>query len=540
MPNPNTLSLQRVADIIINVAPAAAPRATFNQILIVGKSGHIPQSMRIMQVDQNFAVEMTAQGFQTTDPEYIAMQVYFNQTPAPSSGFVGCQDPTALQVEIVDADNAGHGYAPGDIVGITQAGASGGQIAILTVLSGALSMAGYQQNDVLTLAGGTGGTIKVLTVDGSGNILTFSILTAGSGYSISTNNVTTDSPAHGTGAKFDISAVLNGVAATIQNYIPGTGYIVEDENATTAITGSGSGLKVNITGIGESPLQAITACRAANFEWYVGVVLTAIDADHKLIADWAESAQPSTVYAFTCSEADVLNGVSSNIGLFLKNLGYKRTIWQYSTVQGTANPDAAYAIIGVLGYAMGQNSGTANSAFTLKFKSEVEIATEPLTLTQIANIEGAGGNLYLSYGNYYNWFEQGIMADGETFFDQIINRDMLANNIQLNIADVLNGSPKIPQTDPGETTLIHAVNQAGAQAVTIGYLAAGTFNPVNGLSLLSLSPGDPIPAGYIAIAQPYSKQTNADRSARKAMPIYMVVCEAGAVHSLTVQVNVQI
>jgi hypothetical protein len=188
---------------------------------------------------------------------------------------------------------------------------------------------------------------------------------------------------------------------------------------------------------------------------------------------------------------------------------------------------------------MGQNTGLINSAYSLKFKGEVGIATEPLTLTQIANIEGANVNLYLSYGNFYNWFEQGVMANG-TFFDQVINRDMLVNDIQLNLATLLNGTPKIPQTDPGQTQLIHAVNQAAQKAVDRGYLAPGVFNPLNGLPLLSLNPGEAMPLGYTAMSAPYSTQLSADRIARKAMPIYLVIHEAGAVHSVTVQVNVQI
>ena len=117
---------------------------------------------------------------------------------------------------------------------------------------------------------------------------------------------------------------------------------------------------------------------------------------------------------------------------------------------------------------------------------------------------------------------------------------MLQNDIQLNIADLFNSTNKIPQTDPGETQLIHAVNQAAQKAADRGYVAPGTFNPTNGLPLLTLNPGDPIPKGFIALAAPYSTQASADRSARKAMPIYVVICEAGAVHSVVVQVNVQI
>ncbi len=49
---------------------------------------------------------------------------------------------------------------------------------------------GYSVNDVLTVADGSGGTIKVLTVDGSGVVLTYSLVTAGTDYTVATHATT--------------------------------------------------------------------------------------------------------------------------------------------------------------------------------------------------------------------------------------------------------------------------------------------------------------------------------------------------------------
>lgn len=46
---------------------------------------------------------------------------------------------------------------------------------------------GYSEDDVLTIADGTGGTITVLTVGGSGEVLTYEVTTPGSGYTIATH-----------------------------------------------------------------------------------------------------------------------------------------------------------------------------------------------------------------------------------------------------------------------------------------------------------------------------------------------------------------
>ncbi len=61
--------------------------------------------------------------------------------------------------------------------------------AIVTSAIGA-GGTGYSVNDVLTVADGTSGTITVLTVNGSGVVLTYALTTGGSGYSIATHAVT--------------------------------------------------------------------------------------------------------------------------------------------------------------------------------------------------------------------------------------------------------------------------------------------------------------------------------------------------------------
>lgn len=286
----------------------------------------------------------------------------------------------------------------------------------------------------------------------------------------------------------------------------------------------------------ESFVEALQACREANSEWYIAVCLSATYADHIACAAYLETAVPSSVYAYNTSDADVLTGTSSppDIFTYLKSLNYARSIGQYSTTQDGVYPNNIYGIVGIMGYACGQNSGLANSAFTLKFKQEVGISVEPLSSTQINVIEGNNGNVYLEYGNYYTIFEQGKMANG-TFFDERINLDMLVNNLQLTIMDLLYQNPKIPQTDAGVTQLIEACNEACDEAVRVGFLGPGTWT---GANILNLKTGDPLPAGYLVQAPALSTQTQADRELRKSVPLYIAIKEAGAVHSVLIGVYV--
>jgi hypothetical protein len=187
-----------------------------------------------------------------------------------------------------------------------------------------------------------------------------------------------------------------------------------------------------------------------------------------------------------------------------------------------------------MGYAMGQNTGLAKSAYTLKFKREIGVDTEDLTTNAINLITGNNGNLYLSYGNYYNIFLQGVMSDG-TFFDEKINLDMLVSDIQLGVMDLLYGVPKVPQTDPGVTQIIHAVNEACELSVNRGFLAPGLWT---GSDILNLKYGDVLPKGYLVQAPAVATQSRADREARKSPPIYVAIKEAGAIHSVLIGVYV--
>lgn len=77
--------------------------------------------------------------------------------------------------------------------------------AILTSEIGAAGT-GYSINDVLTVADGSGGTITVLTVGGSGQVLTYALTTPGTGYSIAVHATT-----GGGGADFTLSVLtVNG------------------------------------------------------------------------------------------------------------------------------------------------------------------------------------------------------------------------------------------------------------------------------------------------------------------------------------------
>ena len=367
--------------------------------------------------------------------------------------------------------------------------------------------------------------------DEAGAVSTVTIHTAGAGYAL--NDVITIVQVGGSGATAKVTAVdeTGGVVA-VTMLTRGADYTVATELATTVAPAGGTGCKVNITAIGETAAQAAATIRAIDSEWYV-LVMTGIHndaADILSVATWAESATPSTAYAYTTNLIDVTTSVTTDIFSQIKALGYKRSIGMYCS--NSATPDA---VAGIMGYAMGQMRGALrNSAFTLNFKSITGATVETLSTTQFNNIVGKNGNVYINRGEFYNWFQNGTMADG-SFFDERVYLDKLANDIQLNVADLFNQVPKVPQTEAGVTQIIGAIVPACDQAVRAGFIAPGRWL---GQTILNLEYGDTLVNGYLIQAEPIAEQSKADRDARKSPPIYVAVKLAGAIHSVVIRVDV--
>jgi hypothetical protein len=330
-------------------------------------------------------------------------------------------------------------------------------------------------------------------------------------------------------------AVLS-LGTTIGNQ--GTGYSVQADLATT--NGSGTGLFVDITAVGETYLQAVEACQQANANWYGFMCCNASDTDHLQLAEWATANWQAALYIGTTSDSAVVSGTAGNIALQLQALNcYSLLI--YSTTQGGNYTNNAYSAAAVLGQYCGLNTGLAGSAFTLNLQTINLVAPEPLTQTQYSTLKAANCNAVMTFGPLIGVFSSGVLGGG-LFFDQILFRAMLVNMIQVNELNILTSVPKVPQTDPGEHQLINGVDAACSTMVGIGYIGPGWWVEGN-YSLpggVNISYGQALPQGYLDQAQSYAYQSLANKQARQAMPIYCFYNEAGAVHSVSISVNVQL
>lgn len=471
-----SLPLSDIFPVSVFISPAAVPGPSFNQALIVGPSTTIPSigassRTRLYQSTS----QMTADGFASNAPEFLAAEVYFGQTPAPTNLWVGRQDLTAIQTIAIGAV-AGTGYTAGDIVTVVQSGGSGGQVKITAVNSG---------------------------------VPTAVAIIAGS---------------------------------------QGTGYSTASNLATTG--GTGTGLEINITAIGETPAQAVEACRLQNPSWYICLFVgTATDSDHEAIAAFIEGASPASVYFVTASGATVPNGASSSLPGVLQAAKYNRTLSEYSTTQTGAYPNNAFAAAAPAGYAMGANNGAAGSYFDLNNKSLSGVVPEPLTPTQILAIRGASDrsttglncNLIVPYqGGAYNLFQPGIMASGR-WFDEVLQIDMLVSDIQSSLMALFVSVGALPITNGGVAQVKTVIAGACERSKTRGFVApSGTWQGVAvGTGSAAIAPGDALPNGYYLYAPPVSSLSQAQKSARQMPPVTVLLVESGSGHSLAVSVNVQ-
>ncbi len=441
-----TQSLSNIVNVSVQVSPVGAQAATFNLGLIVGPSAIINNVTRTALYSST--ADMLSSGWTGTEPEYVAAEIYFAQSPAPNNVLIGRQGTASTTLAAALA--SGTAYTTLDVAALT------GDIAV---------------GDTLTI--GTGGTTQTVTT----------------------------------------TAAASAGATTI------------DVVSFTASAAFAIGVAVSNA---ETILEAVTACRSNNVNWYAGYAIGAADADVEAVSSFIQSATPASVYFYDTQDAAVLAGTTPNVMSTLQGNKASRSFGQYSTT--------AHAVVAAMGYAMGANTGLANSAFTMAYKPEVSVTPEVLTTTQATDILGWNGNIYTAYGNTYDLLVQGTMADG-TPFDQILNLDILTTNIQTAVMNALTSGPKIPQTDSGVGILVNAVTGACRQAATAGILAPGIWNAA---PVLNLQTGDTLSTGYLVQAATIASQTSAQIAARQAPPIYACVKMAGALEHVTIGVVVDL
>lgn len=545
------LPLSTVLNVETFISPAGVPGPSFNRALIVGSSSRIPSvGGSGPRIREYYNLEgMESDGFMDTDPEYLAAEIYFGQSPTPAYLSIGRQDLTAIKTFNISGGTpvATTGSATKGSTALTVADPTG--IIVGQLVSGTgiapLTFVIAVDSSVVTLSLGTTAIL-------SSGAVTFTALIGGHGYMAGDIVTVVQS-----GASFgqlqvtgtQTSGSTTGVVTALElvEGSQGTGYAALNTNSVTG--GTGTGLEVDISAIGETPLEAVQACRAADAGWYSCMFVgTAADTDHVDIATYIEAAYPASTYFYTTGEAAVLNAPSTSLPAQLQALKFNRTFGVYATTQGGLYPNNIYACAAAMGIAMGRNTGAAGSYFDVMFKPVSSIAAEPLTSSQIAAICGSSDrsnpglncNVYCPFQGGYAWFMYATMASG-IFFDIILNVDMLASDIQYSGVNLLTSVPALAITEGGMATMRGVISNACQRAQVKGFIdPSGFWNGVTvGVGNAAINNGDPLPKGYALYAPPVSSLSSAQRAARVLPSIVVLVIESESGHSLTVDVNLQ-
>jgi hypothetical protein len=330
--------------------------------------------------------------------------------------------------------------------------------------------------------------------------------TAGNAYTLSASAATVSGATLTGGSGTDLSVLTNTTISTASAPVIG----IAAETALACI-----GVIDNLSGV-----------------WYGANFATATppaDADYIAVAGYIEGANRAHILGVTSQEPGILDPTNnSDIASSLKVLGYKRTFTQYSS-------SSQYASASIFGRAFTVNFAANNSVITLKFKQEPGIVAEFLTESQAQTLTNKNCNVFINYQNNTAIIQQGAMVNG-FFFDEVQGTDWLANAVQTNVYNLLYQTPtKIPQTDPGTHLIVNEINDTLAAAVNNGLVAPGQWN---GPPFGQLNTGDTLTLGYYTFAPPVATQAQADREARKSVPIQVAIKLAGAIHSVDVIMTV--
>ena len=213
----------------------------------------------------------------------------------------------------------------------------------------------------------------------------------------------------------------------------------------------------------------------------------------------------------------------------LYDAGSDRSIVFYS-----ANTSDAAALMGT---AMGLQYTHRDSAFALCYRTITAVQPSNLTQDEVESIQDLNGNVYVTRGYTHHVFEKGTMASGIRFDDQLY-LDLIADELQNEAVNMIAGSEtKLPQTDDTTTQFMNRFSAILMRFAQRQILATGVWR---GNAVGPLETGDILENGFAMWADSYDTQSDADRAARKAMPINVALNMAGAVESIVISVNVVI
>lgn len=369
-----------------------------------------------------------------------------------------------------------------------------------------------------------------------GNAITIAYTTgavAGSEVVTVVGNAITVQIASGVSTATQIAAAVNAsvdASALVTATVYGTG----SNPQTAPVTGT------NLAGGTASGLEPVhtTMIRTITEVFYFGVLIDVIPTSLATLAPYIQGTGDKMLFVASNAKADfAANGV---LGL-LASRGQKACRGLYYN-DGVANDTltfaAAYASRG-----LSVDFSGSNTSSTMNMKQLVGFSPDTtITQTDLNTCQATGVDIYVPFGF------QGLPATGNLYtsgangwFDDVYNQAWMKAALQVAGFNYLaQTTNKIPQTEVGMDGLKNAYRSVLRQAVTAGVLAAGAWNSSTVFGNVQNLVAAVATIGYYVYSLPVAQQSQSDRTARKAPLVQIAIKMAGAIHSSTVIVEVNL
>lgn len=207
----------------------------------------------------------------------------------------------------------------------------------------------------------------------------------------------------------------------------------------------------------EDIADTMAAVVASDSDFYGVALASRVDEDILAMAEWAE-ANEKLFGTATAADGAKNSEITTDIGSQLKAKNYYRTFWFYHALAAEEYPECA-----IMARCFSINPGGE----TWANKQLSSITTDSLSETEALAVQGKNGNTFEPFRNI-SITQNGKVAAGE-WIDVIRFRDWLAEEIKVNVFNLLINRDKVPYTDAG----IAAIESQIRAALTLGQTRGG-------------------------------------------------------------------
>ncbi|MCG8433489.1 MAG: DUF3383 domain-containing protein [Gammaproteobacteria bacterium] len=301
-------------------------------------------------------------------------------------------------------------------------------------------------------------------------------------------------------------AAINGGAepVTATDNLDGTFDLVEDVAGTIfGLTYSFTLLESDDTTTDAGVAADYAAIKLENSDFYGVAMTSSATLEIEALATAVEADKK--IFGANSQDSDILANTGGNLFETLATAALNRTFGIYN-LDNLRFAGAAY---------LGDRLPSTPGSSTWAFKTLSAVFVDPLTNTQISNIETNDGNHYTVTGGV-NITLQGTMASGR-FIDITRGIDFIDARLQAGLFGQLVNSEKIPFTNIGVGSVENIVRSVMAEGVRLGILAE-----------------DPAPTVTVPNVNDPTQVTQQDRIARTLNGVVFSAQLAGAIHAISV------